>query len=149
MMPILVRTRCHDARRLASSCSYLVCPPRRLRDRLIRGRDLRRGGATVEERARFCREGAVVSGESAEALEVLRVIWRNNGHNAAELDAETGATKSCKRMADAGVGFEDFAAGEADLNAAWRARLEREGKLAESGGGIRDLVMGPERTTSS
>jgi hypothetical protein len=44
-------------------------------------------------------------------------------------------------MAD--VGFDDFAAGEADRGAAWRARLEREGKLAPAGGSVRDLVMGP------
>jgi hypothetical protein len=48
-------------------------------------------------------------------------------------------------MSDAGVGFDDFAAGQdGDLNAAWRARLEREGKLNRSGGSLRDLVLGPE-----
>jgi hypothetical protein len=45
-------------------------------------------------------------------------------------------------MDEAGVGYEDFAAGEEDLNSAWRARLEREGKLDRSGSTIRDLVMG-------
>jgi hypothetical protein len=45
-------------------------------------------------------------------------------------------------MADAGVGYEDFASGEQDLNAAWQARLAREGKLNQSGGTIRDLVIG-------
>jgi hypothetical protein len=47
-------------------------------------------------------------------------------------------------MDEAGVGYEDFAAGEQDLNAAWRARLEREGKLSQSGGTLRDLVIGSD-----
>ena len=45
-------------------------------------------------------------------------------------------------MTDAGVGFDDYAEGGEDLTAAWRARLEREGKLNRSGGTIRDLVLG-------
>jgi hypothetical protein len=81
--------------------------------------------------------------EHADALEVLREVWRSQGQTAADLD-DTSCEKSCKRMTDAGVGFEDFAAGQdADLAAAWRARLEREGKLARSGGSVRDLVLGP------
>ncbi len=81
--------------------------------------------------------------EHAEALEVLREVWRSQGQTAASLDDSSGE-KSCKRMADAGVGFDDFADGEgADLGAAWRARLEREGKLTRSGGSVRDLVLGP------
>jgi hypothetical protein len=79
--------------------------------------------------------------ESAEALEVLREVWRGTGQTAADLD---DCEKSCKRMTDAGVGFEDFA-GETDTDRieAWRARLEREGKLSRSGGSVRDLVLGP------
>jgi len=77
-----------------------------------------------------------------EALEVLREVWRGQGQTAADLDTE-GSEKSCKRMADAGVGFDDFAAGD-DPATAWRARLEREGKLSRSGGSVRDLVLGPE-----
>jgi hypothetical protein len=75
----------------------------------------------------------------SEPLEVLRAIWRSNGQTGADLGSET---KSCKRMDDAGVGFEDFADGTDDLASAWRARLEREGKLTESGGTVRDLVLG-------
>jgi hypothetical protein len=79
----------------------------------------------------------------AEALEVLRDVWRSQGQTAASL-GDTGSEKSCKRMTDAGVGFEDFADGQdADLGAAWRARLEREGKLSRSGSSVRDLVLGP------
>lgn len=87
-------------------------------------------------------------------LAVLREVWRANGQTAADLD-DVSCERSCKRMTDAGVGFEDFAAGEAgeageagvagegaDLTAAWRARLEREGKLNRSGVSVRDLVLG-------
>jgi hypothetical protein len=83
-----------------------------------------------------------MSAEPAEALDVLREVWRSQGQSAAALDDEAGEQKSCKRMADAGVGFDDFANGDEDVAAAWRARLEREGKLNRSGGSIRDLVMG-------
>jgi hypothetical protein len=83
-----------------------------------------------------------MSAEPAEALDVLRNVWRSNGQGADDLVDPSAEQKSCKRMADAGVGYEDFAAGEQDLNAAWRATLEREGKLSRSGGTIRDLVMG-------
>jgi hypothetical protein len=80
--------------------------------------------------------------EHTEALEVLREVWRSQGQTAASLD-DTSCEKSCKRMTDAGVGFEDFGAGQdADLGAAWRARLEREGKLNRSGDSVRDLVLG-------
>jgi hypothetical protein len=84
--------------------------------------------------------------EHAEALEVLREVWRSQGQTAADID-DTSCEKSCQRMTDAGVGFDDFAAGhdgpDDDLGAAWRARLEREGKLSRSGGSLRDLVLGP------
>jgi hypothetical protein len=84
-----------------------------------------------------------MSAEPDDALDVLRAVWRSQGQTAADLDDPGGEKKSCKRMADAGVGFDDFAAGEEDLTSAWRARLEREGKLIRSGGTIRDLVLGP------
>jgi hypothetical protein len=84
--------------------------------------------------------------EHAEALDVLREVWRSRGQTAADID-DTSCEKSCRRMTDAGVGFDDFAAGQdghdGDLGAAWRARLEREGKLSRSGS-LRDLVLGPE-----
>jgi hypothetical protein len=85
-----------------------------------------------------------MSAESADALEVLREVWRGQGQTAAELD-DLSCEKSCKRMTDAGVGFEDFA-GEKDVDriVAWRARLEREGKFSRSGGSVRDLVLGPQ-----
>lgn len=85
-----------------------------------------------------------MSAKPAEALEVLREIWRSQGQTAADVDDACGQ-KSCKRMDDAGVGFDDFAE-DGDLAGAWRAKLAREGKLTESGGSIRDLVMGPDES---
>jgi len=77
--------------------------------------------------------------ERAEALEVLRDVWRAQGQTVADLD-DSGESH-CKKMTDAGVGFDDYAAGDAEERiTAWRARLEREGKLSPAGS-LRDLVM--------
>lgn len=81
-----------------------------------------------------------MSHEPDEALEVLRGVWRAQGQTLADLD--TGHGKSCKRMAD--VGFGGVGGDDEDLRAAWRDRLQREGKLnTEGGGSVRDLVFGP------
>jgi len=80
------------------------------------------------------------------ALEVLRAVWRGRGQDAgalADSDEECGG-KSCKRMSD--VGFEDFAGGEDERSAAWRAMLAREGKLRPAADSIRDLVLRPAQT---
>ena len=82
--------------------------------------------------------------ERTDALEVLRDIWRGQAQTAADLD--DGCETHCKRMTDAGVGFDDYAAGdETDRLTAWRARLEREGKLSPSGS-VRDIVLGTAET---
>jgi len=80
-----------------------------------------------------------MSHEPDETLEVLRGIWSAQGQTSADLD-DVGSTKSCKRMAD--VGFGEVDGGDGDVRAAWRDRLEREGKL-NSGSSIADLVLGP------
>ena len=80
-----------------------------------------------------------MSGEPDEALEVLRGIWSAQGQTSANLDdLDTG--RACKRMAD--VGFSEMDGAEDDVRAAWRDRLEREGKLS-NGGTVADLVLGP------
>jgi hypothetical protein len=82
---------------------------------------------------------SVMGADRAEALEVLRDIWRGQGQTATDLDDD--CESHCKRMTDAGVGFDDYASGdENDRRAAWRTRLEREGKLG-SAGSLRDLVL--------
>ncbi len=79
-----------------------------------------------------------MSREPDEALEVLRGIWSAQGQTTADLDEHGGHGRACKRMA--GVGF---SGDDEDLRAAWRDTLEREGKLSDSGGSVRDLVFGP------
>ena len=77
----------------------------------------------------------------AGALEVLRDVWRAQAQAVADLD--DSCESHCKKMTDAGVGFDDYAAGdETDRIAAWRARLEREGKLGAAGS-LGDLIMRP------
>ena len=77
----------------------------------------------------------------AAALEVLRDVWRAQAQAVADLD--DSCESHCKKMTDAGVGFDDYAAGdETDRIAAWRARLEREGKL-RTAGSVGDLIMRP------
>jgi hypothetical protein len=80
-------------------------------------------------------------GEPDEAIEVLRGVWSASGQSSSELDELFGPAKSCKNMKN--VGFEDFAGSDGDIRAAWRATLEREGKLSERQGSVRDLVLGP------
>ena len=82
-----------------------------------------------------------MSREPDETLDVLRGVWSARGQGAADLDEATGHAKSCKRMAN--VGFQDMAEDDADLRAAWRDRLQREGKLNPEGGSLADLILGP------
>jgi hypothetical protein len=81
-----------------------------------------------------------MSREPDETLDVLRGVWSARGQGIADLDEAAGAGKACKRMAN--VGFQDMAGDDADLRAAWRERLQREGKLNPEGGSIADLVLG-------
>jgi hypothetical protein len=79
--------------------------------------------------------------EHDEPTEVLRGVWTSSGQSSAELEELFGPAKSCKNMQD--VGFDDFAGSGGDLRSAWRATLEREGKLSERRGSVRDLVLDP------
>jgi hypothetical protein len=84
--------------------------------------------------------------ERAEALEVLRDVWRGQGQAVADVD--DGCERACKKMTEAGVGFDDYAGGdETDRAAAWRSRLEREGKLG-SAGSLADLILRPAGTAA-
>jgi len=82
-----------------------------------------------------------MSGQPDDALEVLRGVWSAQGQTSADLDEACGTKKSCKRMAD--VGFDGLAGADGDLRAAWRDRLQREGKLDPGAGSVGDLVLGP------
>jgi hypothetical protein len=95
-------------------------------------RDTRRG----EDRC----EPAAAKAEPDEAAEVLRSIWSVSGQTAAGLDELFGTARSCKNMQD--VGFDGLADPDGDLRGAWRATLERDGKLSDSPGSVADLVFG-------
>jgi hypothetical protein len=77
---------------------------------------------------------------------VLRRVWRGQQGDGGDprLAGLAGVgEKSCRRMTDAGVGFDGFGgADEKERAAAWRARLAREGKLNPASGGLRDLLTG-------
>jgi hypothetical protein len=79
-------------------------------------------------------------GQAQEARNVLRGIWTAQGQGSEDLDeacGHHGPGKSCKNMANVGFGDTDD-----DLRAAWRGRLEREGKLM-TGSSLADLVLDP------
>jgi hypothetical protein len=68
-----------------------------------------------------------MSQESEESLEVLRAVWTAQGQTSRDPGDAHGHKKTCKNMAH--VGFDGLAGEDGDLRAAWRAQLEREGKL--------------------
>lgn len=72
---------------------------------------------------------------------MLRAVWSAQGQTSADLDETLDTSKSCKKMAN--VGFDALAGPDGDLRAAWRATLQREGKLDPAAGSIADLVLGP------
>ncbi len=81
-----------------------------------------------------------LEGDAGEAVEVLRAVWSARGQSAADVEELLGPQKSCQAMRD--VGFDGMAESGADLRSAWRATLDRDGKLSRDGGSVRDLVLG-------
>ena len=83
-----------------------------------------------------------MSGNTEEALDVLRSVWSAQGQTTEDVEEACGDTKACKRMAD--VGFDGLAEEtDGDLRLAWRTQLAREGKLNPDAGSVRDLVLPP------
>lgn len=82
---------------------------------------------------------------SEETLDVLREIWQATGQRAEDVEAACGPQRACKSMA--AVGFDGMVGPEGDLQGAWRAKLEREGKLRPGTGSVRDLVLGTDDAT--
>ena len=88
-----------------------------------------------------------MSGNTEEALEVLREVWSAQGQSAEDVEEACGTAhttgKSCKRMTD--VGFDGLAEEtDGDLRLAWRTQLAREGKLDPGASSVRDLILGSE-----
>jgi hypothetical protein len=94
--------------------------------------------------------------EGAHALSALRGIWKAQGQTSADLDEACGNTKTCKNME--AVGFQGLAGDietptkanqsvGSNLRAAWKTKLEREGKLNTQGSSVRDLVFGSSDQT--
>jgi hypothetical protein len=87
--------------------------------------------------------------EGKEALSALRGIWTAQGQTSADLDETCGNNNICKNME--GVGFQGLAeevgmsasphSVGGNIRAAWKKKLEREGKLSE-GTSVRDLIFG-------
>lgn len=67
-------------------------------------------------------------------------MWSTPDEDQVLLDADCSPTKTCKNMV--GISFEGFAEDGADLAAAWRATLEREGKVSSDSVSLGDLVLG-------
>lgn len=80
--------------------------------------------------------------EPDQALSVLRDIWHAQEQNTAELDATLGNGKACKAMKHVGFGGGNEPVDD-DLRAAWRDKLEREGKLGT--GTVADLLAQRDR----
>ena len=83
-----------------------------------------------------------MSGNTEDALDVLRSVWSAQGQTTEDVEEACGDIKACKRMAD--VGFDGLAEEtDGDLRLAWRTQLAREGKLNPDAGSVRDLVLPP------
>jgi hypothetical protein len=79
---------------------------------------------------------------SEETLDVLREIWHATGQRAEDVEAACGPQKACKSTS--AVGFDGMVGPDGDLRTAWRAALERDGKLTPKAHTVRDLVLGSE-----
>jgi len=89
--------------------------------------------------------------DGQQALSALRGIWQAQGQTSAALDEACGNTNSCKSMETVGFGglvegregaTKDEPSVGNNVRAAWKTKLEREGKLGAQKGSVRDLVFG-------
>lgn len=67
-------------------------------------------------------------------------MWSAPSPDQVLFDADCSPSKTCKNMV--GVSFDGLAEPGTDLGQAWRAKLEREGKITDGGTSLRDLVLG-------
>lgn len=89
--------------------------------------------------------------DGKQALSALRNIWSAQQQTSADIDEACGNTKSCKNMSSVGFhGMIDEVGAPtsgntsvgSDLRAAWKTKLEREGKMPVEGNSVRDLIFG-------
>jgi hypothetical protein len=73
--------------------------------------------------------------------DALSEMWSTDGDSAMAFDEDCSPTRVCRNARE--FSFEGIAEDGGDLQSAWRALLEREGKLHGSGETVRDLVLGP------
>ncbi|MCB1247684.1 MAG: hypothetical protein KDB69_10485 [Acidimicrobiia bacterium] len=69
-------------------------------------------------------------------------VWSASGQSP-DLDEDCNPNKVCRNMKE--ITFDGYAEPGTDLTAAWKATLEREGKLSPDGESLRDLVFGSGR----
>lgn len=81
--------------------------------------------------------------ERDETFSVLRDIWHAREQTGEQLDAVLGSGKACKAMKHVGFGGQNEPVDD-DLRAAWRAKLEREGKRGS--GTVADLLAERDRS---
>ena len=73
---------------------------------------------------------------------VLTDVW--DGTSDAGVDADCSPTRVCRNARN--FTFDGIAGEGEDLASSWRELLEREGKLSNEGGSLRDLVLGPTQS---
>lgn len=66
-------------------------------------------------------------------------MWSTPDDDQVLLDADCSPTKTCRNMVD--VSFDGLAEPGTDLTAAWRARLQSEGKIVAGSSTLADLVF--------
>lgn len=73
-------------------------------------------------------------------LSLPSTMWSTPDEEQVLLDADCSPTKTCKNMV--GISFDGFSEDGNDLASAWRATLEREGKISSDSVSLGDLVLG-------
>jgi hypothetical protein len=79
----------------------------------------------------------------SDSLADLRRLWTGEGSSRDEVEAACGPGKTCRNMRHVDFEAASFQSGSdtgADLGQAWRAKLEREGKLRPGAGSLGDLI---------
>ena len=72
--------------------------------------------------------------------QMLTSIWSLDAAGELDPDENCSPTKQCRNTKD--MTFDGYAPEGTDIGEAWRSLLRREGKMANEGESIRDLVLG-------